>query len=228
MTSMFGRIKTRYRERHDDFRYRCEITFDYLLNLWNNQNGKCSATGIKMTHCFKNLNSVSIDRIDNLNGYVQSNVRLVCKWINTGRLNNNIDDFNKILLDYANNSINNYEYDKNHVRSYFRRILMNNIRSRCNSSKSKKDYNVTLDFLCDLFYKQHSKCIFTNQSMLIEQDKLNSCSVDRIDNSRGYMIDNIQLVCSWTNTARGLHSINDFKNVLNEFKSNVSNNLIIK
>jgi hypothetical protein len=86
-----------------------------------------------------------------------------------------------------------------------------------------KNYNLTLDFLCDMFYKQNGKCIFTNQQMLIEQDKLNSCSVDRIDNSYGYMKDNVHLVCSWTNTARGPHTIDEFKNVLNKYKYNILN-----
>lgn len=55
-----------------------DIDYDYILNIWENQNGKCAISGIPM-----NLKSTtdwqcSIDRINNKNGYVKGNVRLVC------------------------------------------------------------------------------------------------------------------------------------------------------
>ena len=61
------------------------INIDFLINLYNNQNGLKTISGIKMTHyhnkgrCFTNL---SIDRLDNTKGYLIDNIQLVCMAVN--------------------------------------------------------------------------------------------------------------------------------------------------
>lgn len=58
-----------------------DITVDYLLQLWKQQNGICAMSGIPMTT--KRYNgriptNVSIDKIDRNKGYTIGNVQLVC------------------------------------------------------------------------------------------------------------------------------------------------------
>lgn len=57
------------------------ISLEYLKSLWNKQRGKCSITGLDMTHIILNgkmRTSLSIDRIDSNKGYTVDNVQLVC------------------------------------------------------------------------------------------------------------------------------------------------------
>lgn len=57
------------------------ITLDYLLKLWNNQNGKCALSGIEMTYELnkgRTHTNVSIDKIDRTKGYTIGNIQLVC------------------------------------------------------------------------------------------------------------------------------------------------------
>lgn len=57
------------------------VTVDDLLDIWNQQQGRCALTGRTMEHrndIGRNVNNVSIDRIDNSLGYTKGNVRLVC------------------------------------------------------------------------------------------------------------------------------------------------------
>lgn len=65
---------------------RAEVTIDveYLLNLFEEQQGLCALSGVKMTWATGKIEptSISIDRIDNSKGYVAGNVRLVCTVIN--------------------------------------------------------------------------------------------------------------------------------------------------
>jgi hypothetical protein len=66
-----------------------DIDIDFLENMYNNQNGKCSLTGIDFT-LDRNPDkkrvympwSPSLDRIDSSLGYTKENVRLVCVMVN--------------------------------------------------------------------------------------------------------------------------------------------------
>lgn len=62
-----------------------QIDFDYLLDLYNQQNGKCAVTKAVMTYKFNDLMTMSIDRIDSNQGYLPGNVQLVCQWVNTAK-----------------------------------------------------------------------------------------------------------------------------------------------
>jgi hypothetical protein len=67
-------------------RKRAEVTInqDYLMSLYDAQEGLCALSGIRMTWATGKTapTSISIDRIDNSIGYVDGNVRLVCVCVN--------------------------------------------------------------------------------------------------------------------------------------------------
>jgi len=67
-------------------RKRAEVTInqDYLMCLYDSQEGLCALSGIRMTWATGKTapTSISIDRIDNSKGYVDGNVRLVCVCVN--------------------------------------------------------------------------------------------------------------------------------------------------
>lgn len=65
----------------------CDITLEYLKEIWEQQNGICPYTGWQMKNleCFtpdKQLpltpDRASLDRIDSSKGYVKGNVQFVC------------------------------------------------------------------------------------------------------------------------------------------------------
>ena len=65
------------------------IDINGIMELWENQNGQCAVSKIKMVWGGDGgskgkirYNSVSIDRIDNNKGYQKGNVRLVCYCLN--------------------------------------------------------------------------------------------------------------------------------------------------
>lgn len=77
-------INTRFlaaRDRANKHKMPFTITLDYLLDLWNKQNGICALSGIKMTYELKKgrtHTNVSIDKIDRTKGYIIGNIQLVC------------------------------------------------------------------------------------------------------------------------------------------------------
>jgi hypothetical protein len=61
------------------------IDLDFVLALWDKQEGRCAITGVPMTHVFGHLDAASIDRIDSKLGYTPSNVQLICQWVNKAK-----------------------------------------------------------------------------------------------------------------------------------------------
>ena len=69
------------------------ITKEYLKQLWDQQNGTCPYTGIKMIlpensqkyFKMRSLKRASLDRIDSSKGYVEGNVEFVCYAINMAK-----------------------------------------------------------------------------------------------------------------------------------------------
>lgn len=74
-----------------------EIDSEHLIELWENQNGRCAISNVHMTHHSdgrgrKDFNA-SIDRIVPELGYVHGNVQLVCDRVNTMRHTLSMDLF---------------------------------------------------------------------------------------------------------------------------------------
>jgi hypothetical protein len=77
-------------KRAKKFGWGCTLDLVYLAQLWINQNGKCALTGQWLDHQSgspdnKNPYRTSIDRIDNDQGYVKGNVRLLTHWANNAK-----------------------------------------------------------------------------------------------------------------------------------------------
>lgn len=71
-----------------------DIDRDYLLSIWNNQDGKCALSGVQMTHIIRSgrvPTNVSVDRIVPELGYVRGNIQLVCAAINQFRADSSLE-----------------------------------------------------------------------------------------------------------------------------------------
>lgn len=58
-------------------------------------------------------------------------------------------------------------------------------------------FNVTIEQLWDLFVKQNRKCVLTGLSLQFRSHTMiwdGTASLDRIDNSKGYVINNVQWI----------------------------------
>jgi hypothetical protein len=73
--------------------------------------------------------------------------------------------------------------------------------------------DLTLEQLINLWNKQEGKCAISGVEMSYQRNKrqhnMNNCSVDRIDSSGNYTIDNIQLVCWIVNRMKGENTTED-------------------
>lgn len=81
-------------------------------------------------------------------------------------------------------------------------------RSRDNKNGRAVDASVTVDYLVGLFYGQEGKCSHTGEEMTLERGLVEGavcftlCTMDRIDNAKGYEVGNIILACDGINRMR--------------------------
>lgn len=70
--------------------------------------------------------------------------------------------------------------------------------------RSKHGCSIVFGDLQELWIKQNGKCAVSGLSMTTGNDVFNmtKISLDRIDSTKGYDIDNIRLVCWWVNLAK--------------------------
>lgn len=96
--------------------------------------------------------------------------------------------------------------------SNFRWYIKNVIK---NSKKRNQTYDVDLEYLSDIWKKQNGICPFTKQKLELrthsDKEKANpySASLDRIDNTKGYIRGNIRFVSLIFNYARNTFSDDD-------------------
>ena len=79
------------------------------------------------------------------------------------------------------------------------------------------DDNVTIDYLVGLYHGQQGVCCHTREPMTIVRGLVEGavtfdlCTMERIDNTKGYEIGNIMLACDGINRMRGNMSLSKFR-----------------
>ena len=98
-------------------------------------------------------------------------------------------------------------------------VVRGRMYSIYNNSKQRAfvksmDFDISLDFLCNLWDKQEGKCALTGVQLSLKKEKArwnsNLVSLDRIDNDKGYLKNNVWLVTTKVNFAKGTQSYKDF------------------
>lgn len=80
---------------------RRHLTANFLIQIYNKQQGLCAVSGIAMTHICGQGNvdtNISVDRIDSSLGYEEGNIQLVCRRVNMMKMDKNLED----LLGWCN------------------------------------------------------------------------------------------------------------------------------
>lgn len=84
----------------------------------------------------------------------------------------------------------------------------------CKSNAKKRDKNIefTIDReqIFGLYKKQKGLCALSGMELSIEPGSLWGLSIDKIDPSKGYTLDNVQLLCWAVNRAKGEMNQSEF------------------
>ena len=103
--------------------------------------------------------------------------------------------------------IKNSDHIKRRVSKYnesyfpkYNRSVISRLKSLCTKAKHRtKEFDIIDQDLFDLWKNQNGRCAYTKLPLLATANQFNTVSLDRVDSSKGYVVGNIQLVCSAIN-----------------------------
>lgn len=206
------------------------------------QNGICPYCGINLLiiHGQRNINAVSVDRIDSDVAYVPTNVCITCLWCNFAKQNSKLKDF-LIALDLLLRQIPNIlssmdlSNDLNLFHSFCEMLPLSNIMGHepckkvskftywtANNDKEKE----RLVKKCSSTFVYHQIC---TQQFRDDESGIPFClcqvpycplrpSVDRLDNSiRGHSdLQNNRMICMFMNLGRNDMTLEELHKVINQ------------
>ena len=140
---------------------------------------------------------------------------------------------NRVNKNYTSYSSSCYECDKTRHKKCDKKpltrldqritVTLNSARQRC--LRSGKQFDLTKEFILDLFEKQQGKCFYTGIDLLIVPDESNyhCLSIDRLDSNKSYIKDNVVLCCWIINRIKSNLSVKDFIQYCSLIHNNKSN-----
>ena len=72
------------------------------------------------------------------------------------------------------------------------------------------DTELSIEMLQDIFNRQTGRCKYTDLPLTAEANKINTMSIDRIDNTKGYVFNNVQFICHVANIMKNKHTEEQF------------------
>lgn len=88
---------------------------------------------------------------------------------------------------------------KKHIHTPYQFLIRSLSRAKTSSRINNYDFNLTQNYLNDLYRRQNGKCALTGIKMTFDTNNDTNISIDRTDSSKGYIKGNIQLTCFFIN-----------------------------
>lgn len=104
--NLFSKLKnlcTKARLRNQE--YDPEVDWEYLFELWDQQNGLCAYSGLPLSIEANHPHVVSLDRVDSSKGYVKGNLQLVSWMVNKMKQDFGEDLFLEVCFKITENRI---------------------------------------------------------------------------------------------------------------------------
>jgi hypothetical protein len=163
---------------------------------------------LKQVEYYQNDNSISIDRIDNKIGYIKKNIIIVSWKANRFKRDSS---FEEMTLMYKNYNKTNIGQKINYQLDYYKKILLKDVRKRVKRAAKKGiiiPFNITIH---DFNFPTHCPILGLEIKRGIGQPIPNSPSIDRIDNTKGYVKDNIRIISYRANELKNNSSYKDYE-----------------
>jgi hypothetical protein len=169
--------------------------------------------------------STGIDRLDSEKGYIQSNVIPCCKCCNKMKLNFSIEMFVEKVIKVYNKITNENEEVK--VPTHLTKVESNNQKYKQSSKgrflaiksgakKRKMEFELTWLEYEEEFYKK--SCFYCGDT---------STGIDRLDNKKGYIQNNMLACCEWCNKMKLNYSFEFFINQIISINENLFKNDVV-
>ena len=110
------------------------------------------------------------------------------------------------------------------INSLINACRNNAIERKMNGRMSCGEFSLTQDIIWEIYHSQHGKCIYSNKKLIFNHNDMNKISIDRIDSSKGYTRENIQLVSKYVNWMKLDTREDEFLYLISSIFGNIKNN----
>lgn len=189
------------------------ITIEDIWNLFLQQNKKCSISNLELSFPYHKDDVInktaSLDRIDSNKGYESNNIQWIHKDINFMKNNLSLNHFKYLCYLVINklpatSNTKGLTFTDVRRKSYvgYKNLSGVYYRNKVISAKRRKIlWDISIKQIWDLYEKQNGLCYYTNTPIFFrdynrdigEKSVGDWASIDRIDSSQGYVINNIVL-----------------------------------
>lgn len=192
------------------------ITIADVWNMYEKQDGKCFYTGVALRPEI-GIYQMSIDRIDSKVGHSVENCVLTTLHVNRFKGAMTTTEFRTLINNIKFHSGSNYtppDYDSFTTNAKDKiGNLMGDLKRR--AKKANLPHELTLSEFKKWRISIGDRCQITGVPVTWEPHQWNTGSVDRIDSSKGYTLDNVQLVIWPVNMMKNDLSHDDAIKVVN-------------
>jgi hypothetical protein len=178
------------------------ISKEYVWHIMEQQNFQCALSGIPIEFdraWYKSQQTASVDRINSSLGYVENNIQILHKHINKMKM----VDSNDHVIYWAYQAINGLNSrpwqlpNKDELKNikihhkYWKTVVKS-------SRKRSIELNITFDDIYNLLIKQGGLCALSGIPLIFHTNyndhKTQTASLDRVDSTKIYEINNIQWI----------------------------------
>lgn len=209
--TFLGRVQRAAVRRNIDF----SLTLDEANEVLSRQGNRCVYTGRELETLPKADVNFSLDRVDSSMGYSIDNVQFVYKPINVMKHVLTDEDFvNNICMILRNREAPACPpAPTSHAKQYrgTDHISLEQFNGiKANAKRRGIDFQLSIQDVEDQYMAQGGLCDFTLQPVEFKVGASGTASIDRVDSSLGYAVDNICIVHKDINFMKSLMTEDEF------------------
>jgi hypothetical protein len=203
----------------------------------------CPLRGVKFERGNSGIaidNSASLDRINSKIGYTKDNIQIISYRANIVKSNIDLETFRKIVFNLRNFTFNihaiddetrntiiqdrlkyigsgNYSVkDKWRLFNAEKHLLFS---AKRRAKKSKLEISIDENYI-KAIWPINNQCPILNEKFVLGKKIISdlSATIDRIDNSKGYIIGNIRVISAKTNSVKNKMSLDDLELMLENWE----------
>ena len=140
---------------------------------------------------------------------------IVCFSKNKNRIGGINDECKKCVNQRNTNRYHSKRFPKEKLKAYYK-----------HSIKLGLQMNITETDLENLWEQQNGMCFYTHLPMTTNSGMINTVSVDRIDNNKGYVISNVCLCCDYVNYIKSTLNYSEVIEILKLIINNQNQELL--
>jgi hypothetical protein len=165
--------------------------------------------------CHVNKQSILLTNIAKQNSkQIQSETQRTCKKCNLVKPKEEFCKLNSTAYSYMckdcfneNRSSNRNDYFFKTLNSFITHKIAN---ARKRAKKKNINFDLDIEFIINLYEKQNGLCALSKETLTFERNNFKNLSIDRVNSSKGYTKDNVQLVCEIVNCMKLDLNVEDF------------------